>query len=311
MQEHRNSMGWYSYRRYPKSQTVEDRRAKADRAIKKLSAKQTLDPVWIEGPLAVTWWAKSWNRNLEGYADFYNRLARGRSYAKHGSVIDLRIDSGIITSLVQGSASKPYEIEISINPMKAPARKELIAACAGKLDSAEALLSGHFPEDLGRLLTEAKTGLFPHPKDIRFSCSCPDSASLCKHIAATLYGVGSRLDRDPAIFFLLRDVKLQDLISHAVKSEAKKMLNAKGSGESSRLKLGATDLGALFGVDLEKAITKPLLKTRTKQSAKKSTKKSAKKAGKKKVSNPIIKTKSSAHSLVAERIKKPKILRKK
>ncbi len=244
-------MGWRSYSRFPKNLNVGERRAKAEKAVQKLGRKQHLDPVQIEGPLAVTWWGKAWNRNLEGYADYSNRLPRGRSYAKHGSVIDLRIAAGSVESLVQGSSSRPYAIKITIQPMAAAASKALLAACAGKLDSAEALLSGRFPEDLGRLLTETKTGLFPNPKDIRFTCSCPDSAYMCKHIAATLYGAGARLDRDPSLFFLLRNLHMEDFVSHAIKTETKKMLTAKGTGESARLKLGTGDLGSLFGVELE------------------------------------------------------------
>lgn len=291
-------MGRFSYSWYPKKESVSQRQAKAAKAIKKLSAKRLMDPVQVDGPLAASWWAKAWNRNLEGYADYSNRLPRGRSYAKNGSVINLSIASGSISSLVQGSASKPYEIEIEISPMKPAARKTLIEACADKLDSAEALLSGHFPEDLGRLLTEAKTGLFPNPKEIKFSCSCPDWATLCKHVAATLYGVGSRLDRDPAIFFLLRDVKLDELVSHAVKSETQKMLKAKSSAGAARLKLDATDLGALFGVELEKGNqeekAKPELKSEVKKTVKKVvkkvTKKAAKKTAKKSAKKPAKKT---------------------
>lgn len=134
--------------------------------------------------------------------------------------------------------------------MDANARALLIEACAGKLDSAEALLEGRFPEDMTRLLTAEKTGLFPHPRGIRFSCSCPDSASLCKHVAASLYGVGARLDRDPSLFFLLRKIGMEDLVSQAVKEETQKLLQAKSAGESVLLDEGDGGLSALFGIDL-------------------------------------------------------------
>lgn len=235
---------------FPTSMTVSERKAKALKAAEKLGRKQKLDPVVIEKQLAVTWWGKAWNRNLEGYADYSNRLPRGRSYARHGSVIDLRIEAGSILSLVQGSESRPYEIKISIEAMDAKARALLIKACAGKLDSAEALLAGRFPEDMTLLLTGEKTGLFPNPRGIRFSCSCPDSAQLCKHIAATLYGVGARLDRDSTLFFLLRNIKLEDLVSQAVVKETQKLLRAKGKGESVRMDQDDGDLSALFGIDM-------------------------------------------------------------
>ena len=241
-------MAWFNGR-FPVSMTVGERKAKALRAAENLGRKQSLEPVVIEGLLAVTWWGKAWNRNLEGYADYSNRLPRGRSYARHGSVIDLRIEPGSISALVQGSQSRPYEVKISIVAMDANARDLLIEACAGKLDSAEALLGGRFPEDMTRLLTAEKTGLFPHPRGIRFSCSCPDSASLCKHVAASLYGVGARLDRDPALFFLLRKIGLEDLVSQAVKEETQKLLQAKAAGESVLMDEGDGALAALFGID--------------------------------------------------------------
>lgn len=233
--------------------TVGERKAKALRAAEKLGRTQSLDPVVIEGQLAATWWGKAWNRNLEGYADYSNRLARGRSYARHGSVLDLRIEAGSISALVQGSQSRPYEVKISLVAMHANARSQLIEACVGKLDSAEALLRGHFPEDMVRLLTAEKTGLFPNPSGIRFSCSCPDSASLCKHVAASLYGVGARLDRDPALFFLLRKIGLEDLVSQAVREETQKLLQAKGAGESVLMDEQDGALSALFGIDLSAA----------------------------------------------------------
>jgi uncharacterized Zn finger protein len=272
-------MAWFNGR-FPVSMTVAERKAKALRAAEKLGRKQSLDPVVIEGPLAVTWWGKAWNHNLEGYADYSNRLPRGRSYARHGSVIDLRVEAGLISARVQGSQSRPYEVKISIVAMDANARALLIEACAGKLDSAEALLGGRFPEDMTRLLTAEKMGLFPQPRGIRFSCSCPDSANLCKHVAATLYGVGARLDRDPALFFLLRKIELEDLVSQAVKEETQKLLQAKGTGESVLMDEGDGELAALFGIDLNAAgekrfPAKPVMQAETDRPATKKTKENA------------------------------------
>lgn len=245
-------MGWRSndYGWFPRTPTVGERRAKAERAARKLARKQDLDPVVIDGALAATWWGKAWNRNLEGYSDYSNRLPRGRSYARNGLVIDLRLEPGSVKALVQGSRSTPYEVSIDITRMTPAARKQLVADCAGRLDSAEALLAGRFPEDLGRMLTSERSGLFPSPRGIKFSCSCPDWASMCKHVAATLYGVGSRLDRDASLFFRLREVPLAALVSEAVDRETRKILKGDGTGESARLKLESDGLESLFGVEL-------------------------------------------------------------
>lgn len=241
-------MEWFDG--FPKFMSVRERRERAEAAARKLGAKRKLEPVApIEGPLAVTWWGRAWNRNLESYSDYANRLPRGRSYVRHGAVIHLALEPGRASGLVQGSRAKPYAVEITIKPMGAPARASLVSACAGRLESAEALLSGSFPEDLERLLTAEKTGLFPHPEAIGLACSCPDSATMCKHVAAVLYGVGARLDRDPSLFFRLRGVAMEDLVSRAVRRRADSLLKAKGRGESARLRLGDSDLGRLFGVD--------------------------------------------------------------
>jgi len=99
---------------------------------------------------------------------------------------------------------------------------------------------------MSRLLTAEKTGLFPHPRGIGFSCSCPDSANLCQHVAAALYGVGARLDRDPALFFRLRKIELEDLVSQAVKEETRKLLQPKAAGESVLMDDGDNALSALL-----------------------------------------------------------------
>lgn len=243
-------MAFYRSRFY-KSDTVGERKAKATKALEKLGKKGVFQPVSVQGPLAVTWWGKAWNRNLEGYADYSNRIGRGRSYVRSGSVIDLRVMEGGVEALVQGSRSQPYKIGIDIATLYAPSRKRLAEACAGKLESAEALLAGRFPEDLQGMLASEASGLFPNPKQIKFSCSCPDWASMCKHVAATLYGVGVRFDQDPALFFMLRGIKVEELVGDVVRKSADQLLKARGRGESTRLDLDNAGLGGLFGLELE------------------------------------------------------------
>ena len=155
----------------------------------------------IEGTaIARTWWGKAWNKNLESYADYHNRIGRGRSYVRHGAVLDLQIGSGLVESLVQGSRSRPYSVTIRIKAMGKKNWEEIKTASQGKLDSLQELLAGKFPKGLGEIFTTQGKGLFPSPKEIDFDCSCPDWASMCKHVAATLYGIGARLDQDPELF---------------------------------------------------------------------------------------------------------------
>ena len=174
-----------------------------------LKKKQDLRPVIIDGSvIARTWWGKAWNKNLESYADYTNRIGRGRSYVRSGAVLDLQVSAGEITALVQGSRAKPYSITIRIKKLNKNTWNLVTSACEGKLESLEELLAGKFPKALEEAFMQRKTGLFPSPKEIEFECSCPDWASMCKHIAATLYGIGARLDEDPTLFFTLRGVAM-------------------------------------------------------------------------------------------------------
>ena len=230
--------------------SVAERKAKADKKLKQLKKKNPkIKPVIIEGnTLANTWWGKAWNKNLEKYADYANRIGRGRSYVRHGSVLDLQIESNRIKAMVSGSRSKPYTVEIHIKEIPKKNWMRIRKKCEGQLDSLQELLAGNFPKDLQEIFTTKGEGLFPSPKEISFDCSCPDWASMCKHVSATLYGVGARLDEDPELFFKLRNVKIKDLISQAVSAKTSKLLSQ--SKKKSQKALDDTDLSSLFGIDL-------------------------------------------------------------
>jgi uncharacterized Zn finger protein len=231
--------------------SVAEKRAKAAKKLKKLQkSNPAVRPVVIEGSaIARTWWGKSWNRNLERYADYENRIGRGRSYVRHGAVLDLQIRAGEATALVQGSKSQPYSVKINIKELAASRWNNIKSTCAGKLASLPELLAGKFPQALGEIFMEKGKGLFPAPTEIRFSCSCPDWASMCKHIAAALYGVGARLDNDPGLFFTLRGVHVRELISAAVTDRTQDLL--KKAEKKSRRVLEDANLSDIFGIDLE------------------------------------------------------------
>jgi len=222
---------------------------KAEKKLAQLEKKQGLRPVIIEGSvIARTWWGKAWNENLESCADYSNRIGRGRSDVRSGAVLDLQVSAGEIKALVQGSRAKPYAITITIKKLNRNTWNLVTSACEGKLESLEELLAGKFPKSLEETFMQRKTGLFPSPKEIEFACSCPDRASICKHIAATLYGIGARLDEDPTLFFTLRGVDTADLIKRVVSSKSEDLLQ-KASKKSSR-KIEGVDLSAAFGVAL-------------------------------------------------------------
>ena len=243
------------YGGFPPYVSVAARRAKAMRQAEKLKKKLgNLEPVAVAGrTLAKSWWGKSWNQNLERYSDYANRLPRGRSYLSNGMVLDLRIDKEMIKGIVAGTASTPYQITIRIQAISGPAWKRLVEKALGKVETLQTLLEGKFPEDLKELFFAKGAGLFPAPNEIKLDCSCPDWASMCKHVAAVLYGVGARLDTSPELFFTLRGVNMDDLIGQVARKETEKLLSRQ-PGTSGRIIQSSdnrlSDISALFGVPL-------------------------------------------------------------
>ncbi len=241
---------------YPAYVSVAQKKARAERKRNALKKKNPgIQPVIIEGrTLARTWWGKSWNRNLEQYADYANRIGRGRSYVRHGAVLDLQITPGTITALVAGSAGPPYRVFITIQPIPKKQWHHIQARCKGQMDSLKQLLAGQFPKTLEAVFTRKGEGLFPAPEEISLDCSCPDWAVMCKHVAAVLYGVGARLDQDPSLFFVLRKADVKDLVSETVKAGKKELLT-RSRQKSSRIMEDQADLSGLFGVELDDGMT--------------------------------------------------------
>jgi uncharacterized Zn finger protein len=239
-------MGWgyNEWRPYvPVARRKANGRAQAASQAKKAGRKP--QPVVISGrKIATTFWGQAWCDNLEGYSDYANRLPRGRTYVCNGSVVDLEITTGRLKALVAGSDT--YEVDVRIDQLKPREWKRIKADSAASIDSLMDLLAGRLSDGVMRRLTRQKDGLFPRPKEIHLSCSCPDWATLCKHVAAVLYGVGAHLDHQPELLFLLRGVDHNDLVTEAV--AAGNLDTALGSGSTD---LAGEDLGAMFGIELD------------------------------------------------------------
>jgi uncharacterized Zn finger protein len=225
--------------------SVAARRARAARELAKLQKKgRKITPVTIEGrKIATTFWGEAWCDNLERYSDYANRLPRGRTYVRNGSVVDLQVAPGRVTALVSGSTV--YDVKVTVG-LVAPARWSAICKdCSGAIDSLVELLQGRFSKGVMTRLCEERTGLFPSPKDIAFTCSCPDWASMCKHVAAVLYGIGARLDHQPELLFTLRKVDQQDLIATAGSD-----FSTKGKRPAGTKVLANDDLSEMFGIEM-------------------------------------------------------------
>lgn len=239
-------MNWFTWG--PRRSSA-DRRADAARAMEDAARRgQALSPVAIAGrTIAHTFWGKAWCDNLERYRDFAYRLERGRSYVRSGSVIDLRIAAGQVVARVSGSSL--YDVRIEIDAVSRDAWHAIRRDCAGSIGSRIDLLAGKLSQPVMARLCADRTGLFPAPSALRFRCSCPDIARMCKHVAAAMYGVGARLDHAPDLLFTLRRVSLDELLAAAV-SELPAAPNA------ARV-LGSDGLGALFGIELADAAPRP------------------------------------------------------
>jgi len=242
-------MGWrFEFRPYV---PVAQRRAAAAREVaKRAKSGATVSPVHIDGrAIATTFWGKAWCTNLEGYSDFENRLPRGRTYVRNGSVVDLKIEKGRITALVSGS--ELYEIKIDISPLPKTQWVALKTHCAGEIGTLVELLQGKLSNAVMETVTDRKQGLFPKPTEIKMQCSCPDYAGMCKHVAATMYGVGNRLDSSPELLFKLRAVDHLELIEQAIPAAP-----TKGKGKSGPPTIATSDLGAIFGIELDDDVAK-------------------------------------------------------
>jgi uncharacterized Zn finger protein len=240
------------YHTWAPRKSVAQRRAEAERQIKAAArGGRAKSPVRVTGrKIAQTFWGKAWCDNLERYRDFAYRLERGRSYLRSGSVIDLQIQGGRIAAEVLGSTL--YEVAIDIDAVKRDAWRAIQRDCAGGIGSRIELLSGRLSEPVMTRLCAERTGLFPAPSAIRFTCSCPDHATMCKHVAAVMYGVGARLDHAPDLLFTLRRVSLDELLASAV-------TELPATPASGRV-LATAGLASLFGIELADA---PAARTRS------------------------------------------------
>jgi len=235
-------MSYYEWRSYV---PVAERRRKAEKRLAKLKNNgQSVDPVRIGGrTIAKSFWGKSWCTNLERYSDFASRLPRGRTYVRNGSVVDLQIAKGKVSALVSGS--ELYTVTIDVAPVAATRWKAVCKDCAGTIDSLVELLQGRLSKGVMDRVCREGDGLFPAPREIELSCSCPDWADMCKHVAAVLYGVGARLDERPELLFALRGVDASELLARAGQD-----LPLKKAAPDATKVLEDGDVAALFGLEM-------------------------------------------------------------
>jgi uncharacterized Zn finger protein len=229
-------MAWFQY------ESTFEKKERMERELRKRAARgEVLIPLELSAnkrKIAATFWGRSWCQHIESYRDYENRLPRARSYLRQGSVFNLEVEQGKIRAQVAGSTL--YDVEITIKPMEKMAWAGIKQACAGQVGSLLDLLGGQLGSGVMAVISDKERGLFPSPREIRFNCSCPDYASLCKHSGAVLYGVAVKFDADPALFFRLRGVDPSELLAAGADEAFSPAAEAALDGE---------DLSALFGID--------------------------------------------------------------
>jgi len=277
-------MSWNEYSRYV---TVAERKQLAAKKLKALEKKGSkLEPMGTlksRIKIATSFWGRSWCRHLESFSDYENRLPRGRTYVRNGSVLHLGIERGKIKALVQGSDL--YELSIDIDPLPVPQWTAVKQACQGKIATLIELLQGKISDEIMTVVTDPTNGLFPKPKQIHFNCNCPDWADMCKHIAAVLYGVGARLDDNPELLFTLRGVDQNELISLDITQQT-----ITSGSRRSRRTLSDEAVSDVFGIAEEEMETPEPLRPKkkaTKTATPRPPKTSKKRVVKKAVKRPV------------------------
>ncbi len=230
----------YDYNEFPKRQSVGEHKQKIAKWLAKQKKNgEIYNPITVKSPrvIASSFWGQAWCRNIESYRDLDYRLARGRSYLRTGALVDLKIEDNIVFAKVLGESL--YNVQIRFDPLSSKAWDLFISKCRIETISIVDLLSGKIPNKVLSIISSQNEGLFPQSKAIHFSCTCFDGADVCKHVAATLYGIGVLFDQDAKLFFSLRGVNASDLVE-----------NIKHEVLSNNKEIGNDDLGSLFDIEI-------------------------------------------------------------
>ena len=250
-------MPYYDWKPYV---PVAVRRKRAAKKMQALRKKGThIQPIEIEGrKIVTTFWGEAWCEHLESFSDFENRLPRGRTYVRNGSVCHLAVNKGRVEAKVSGS--EIYNVKVRIKTLPAPRWTATKKKCAGQIGSLIELLQGNLSDNVMQVVTDRKQGLFPRPGEMTFECDCPDWAGMCKHVAAVLYGIGARLDNKPELLFHLRGVNHDELVSTDADIS---VTTKKRKGKTKHI--ASEDLSDVFGIEVSGPATEPPRKRKAKK----------------------------------------------
>ena len=217
-----------------------------------------------------TWWGQEWCKTINVYADYENRLSRGKTYLRQERVQDLTIEDNTITAKVKGKWSDYYNVTIKIRELPRSKSNIIIK----KISELGSILKGSIPEDCRFLFSIGELGLFPTKDDLIYTCDCPDScggliygsnwnsakeicevdpnnAMLCKHVAAVLYSVGSILDKEPLIIFQLRGINVTKYISEEIVAQTNNLLVGLYQRKEEERVIDKSLISDVFGIDFD------------------------------------------------------------
>ena len=198
----------------------------------------------MRGPVAGTFWGKAWCDRIEAAGDYMDRLPLGRSRLRAGAIYDLTIAPREVFAYVAGE--ELHEVLVRIAPFDEERCESLARSCTGRIGSVVDLLSGNLGADALEVLIAPGLGLIPEPSEIRFQCDCADYAGLCVHGAAMLYAIGLKLDMDPSLLFVLREVDQQQLVTQVTGAIGQMALEAEPGSA-----LPSEDLASIFGIEVD------------------------------------------------------------
>ena len=165
------------------------------------------------GAIGEQWWSRRFIGVLESYG-MSGRLARGRSYARAGQVLDFELSQGKVTARVQGSRVRPYQVRIGVLPLTTAQWRRVQDRLASQALFRAKLLAGEMPHEIEEVFAECGTPLFPRsPADLDMHCSCPDWEVPCKHLAAVCYVLAEEFDRDPFGMLAWRGKAREELLA--------------------------------------------------------------------------------------------------
>jgi uncharacterized Zn finger protein len=203
--------------------------------------------------ISYEWWGQQWCQNIAAYADYSNRLERGRAYIRKGAVKEISIEYGHVSAMVEGTAPQDYKVDISINQVSDDLSEKLLR----QIKDINDLKNGKVPENYKNLFT-VDNGIFPKANEIKFTCSCPDIACMCKHVAAVLYAIGSILDQEPLLIFQLRGIDVEAYIDKQIFNATNEILIDINNHADDERVINDAMLADLFGIEIATEINESI-----------------------------------------------------